>query len=78
MTDDELRETFGREGFAYIRGAVEADVMERLVAQVAQELETPSVTAESGEVRVRGVQMGGDVQPSGNRRWKETPPGARG
>ena len=46
---DRLRAAFARDGWVTIRRAVEPATMESLMAQIARELEAPSIAAESGE-----------------------------
>ena len=68
-------ELFAQEGYAYVRGAVSADVMDALNKQVAAELLSPSIAAESGEVAVALDQP--ETWPSGEARRvvEVTPPG---
>ena len=68
-------ESFAQEGFAYVRGAVSADVMHALNQQVAAELLSPSIAAESGEVAVALERP--ETWPSGEARRvvEVTPPG---
>ena len=72
---DRLRAAFARDGWVTIRRAVEPATMESLMAQIARELEAPSIAAESGEASASLDRP--DTWPSGGSRrvLEVTPPG---
>ena len=70
-----VRDAFGREGFAYVRGAVSRAGMASIVAQIADEMASPSIAAESGEVAVTLGDPSTWPSGAGRRVIEVTPPG---
>ena len=72
---ERLVSAFGRDGWVTVRGAVAADVMSALERQVATELQSPSIAAESGQVSISLHRR--ETWPAGEARRvvEVTPPG---